>query len=343
MLWAYGILPILLTFFPLSTLCSGIWDRSNAVQRAARLTPIPPKAVSSNGSLLESGSPDCFFPTHYLHKVDIDICRPILDAVLKLGDPSRTLYFIYGREPVLEHPPPFTFGKPGVACEIHVNTRDRTRVAELSWQRVHDSAYFLLVECARRGRDRGGQQQISAMNGWFVSVSGPISPTHGPSILSSASSNVISNINASHFNLDSGHGAIHCHDRREYPRLATVDLCRPILAQIHSWPSFSRTQTFEEFMLPGVEINGKRLYPPFRWSVPDGNCVIELSPLLPGMMDEFSFSDVKSLATDILESCEHEGNHGGTGRIGGKQGWFVNVFGSRTPRPGIRDEIRSSK
>ena len=119
-----------------------------------------------------------------------------------------------------------------------------------------------------------------------------------------------------------------CHLPETHHHPATIELCRSTLAEIRSFPAFSLKQPFEEFVRPRVEHRGKRIYPPFRWAAPDGRCVIILQPLAPGIEDRFSFSDVKRVATEVLEQCESEGECGGKGKVGPSKGWIVDVFGS---------------
>ena len=350
--WPHEITLLLLSYFPTPTSCSSIFDRSNGAQQIAQHRTLPNSTASFNTDQSGFGHPYCFPPASHPYLINIEICRPILESILQLGDPLRDLYFIYGKEPRVRYPspstlnmlsvPPFHFTLPGVACEIYVSTVDRTRVAEYSWQQVCDLAYSVLVECTRHGGSRGGRQQISSDNGWFVFVAGPVSLVYAPSGAPSVNTTSLSSTITSDIDLYVGHGPIHCHDIREYHQSATVDLCRPVLAYIRSWPSFSRTQTFEEFMLPRVEMDGKRMYPPFTWLIRGGKCVVELRPLAPGVVDRFSFSDVKNLATDVLESCHQAGSHGGTARVGDKHGWVVNVFGSKIPTSDNREEVSAS-
>ena len=64
----------------------------------------------------------------------------------------------------------------------------------------------------------------------------------------------------------------------------------------------------------------------------DATCALEISDMVFGSVDKFSFAQVKDLATDIIEECSTSNGkpgYGGQWHIGAQSLWRVRVFGVR--------------
>ena len=270
----------------------------------------------------------CFGPEQYDTYVDYPRCRPVLDVLTSYDHAQTPHRFIYRQEPRIPYAPPFHFWQDDRGCAITVSTWNKHAVEEFSMQQLRRIATNLLIQCWDQG-GYGGLQQVISPDGWWISIHGP-APRAAISTIESPSRNgtTLQGLNSSTIDEHVIPTAGICHKQQAHPHHATVDLCRQTLANIRSYPAFSKIQPFEAFVSPRVEQAGKINYPPFTWYIPGTRCLIELKPSAPLQSDYFSFSEIKGLATRILENCEGEGNHGGRATIGRKRAWYVDVFGT---------------
>ena len=276
----------------------------------------------------------CFGPDLYDTYVNYEICRPVLNVLISFLDARLPRRFIYHHEPRVPQPPPFHFWQDNGECGITVSTWNKRAAEEFSMEYLRRIATNILTQCWEQGRFYGGLQQVVSPNAWWISVHGPAPRAAIPTIGSPwKNATTPQGLNPSSIDELSVPTEILCHKQQTRPHHATVDLCRQTLADIRAYPAFSRIQPFEAFVSPRVEKAGKISYPPFNFYIPGARCLIELKPSAPLQSDHFSFSEIKGLATRILENCEGEGNHGGRATIGRKRVWYVDVLGT-DPLPG---------
>jgi len=64
----------------------------------------------------------------------------------------------------------------------------------------------------------------------------------------------------------------------------------------------------------------------------DSTCAIHIAADNSDIIDYFSYSQVRRLATDILGVCQDQGGLGGYAPLGNEIGWTVYVVGTITVR-----------
>ena len=122
-------------------------------------------------------------------------------------------------------------------------------------------------------------------------------------------------------------GVIECfgpHPRRPQ---TSVDGCRHTLNAIRAFPDYRKVQDFLTGWWPRLPSR-----PPYAVHDDRSNCVIQIDTGDPRVADDFSFEQVRALATEILEVCTDRGGRGGFAPIGHGTGWRVAVLGFVTPR-----------
>lgn len=121
-------------------------------------------------------------------------------------------------------------------------------------------------------------------------------------------------------------------------RTTTLDGCRPTLNWIRTLPNYRRIQDFLEGWGPKLPTKDGEQKPPFLWHVSRSECAVQVASGSPTLIDHFSFENVRSLATDIIEECKIGGGKGwgfgGIAPIGRGVGWRVTVSGFSLERVG---------
>ena len=111
----------------------------------------------------------------------------------------------------------------------------------------------------------------------------------------------------------------------------TVADCRDTLKIVRSMPDYRRVQEFQRQKKPLIPEEGRRRFrtPPFLFNAEDTLCGLEISDKFGGVIDKFSFEQVRNLAQDIVEECNAPGKpgYGGQWSIGEKGYWQIRVFG----------------
>ena len=100
----------------------------------------------------------------------------------------------------------------------------------------------------------------------------------------------------------------------------SVDGCRSTLNYIKTLPNYRKQQTFLENWWPKEPSR-----PPYAVHHEKSDCAVKISSFNTKQPDKFSFADVRTLATQILEDCEP--GCGGIGLIGSTGVWTVAVIG----------------
>ena len=111
----------------------------------------------------------------------------------------------------------------------------------------------------------------------------------------------------------------------------TVDDCRDTLKIVRNMPDYRRVQEFQRKKKPLIPEEGRRYFrtPPFLFNAEDTNCGLEITDKFEGVIDKFSFAQVRDLAQDIIEECNAPGKpgYGGQWTIGDNGYWMIRVFG----------------
>lgn len=122
-----------------------------------------------------------------------------------------------------------------------------------------------------------------------------------------------------------------CYDPGASRSPITVDECRETLRLIRQMPNYRLVQEFERRKKPLIPITGTRSFhsPPFLMAPEGQKCGLEITDMLRGISDKFSFLQVKELAQNIVEECNapEQPGYGGQGHIGANRLWLVKVFG----------------
>ena len=116
--------------------------------------------------------------------------------------------------------------------------------------------------------------------------------------------------------------AISCFPVRTGRRPPTVDTCRPTLNYLKTFPSYRLVQVFEEDKSPKVPST-----PPFAFHHTGSDCVIRIATSDAQVTDRFSWAQIRSLATEIVQDCSDRGAYGGWAPIGKGKEWTVAVLG----------------
>lgn len=117
----------------------------------------------------------------------------------------------------------------------------------------------------------------------------------------------------------------------------TVEDCRDTLRIIRNFPDYRRVQEFQRNKKPQIPEEGRRGFraPPFVIDAEGTICGLEISDKIYGVVDKFSFAQVRELATDIVEDCNSPGKpgYGGQWSIGENRHWMIRVFGIKDDPP----------
>lgn len=117
---------------------------------------------------------------------------------------------------------------------------------------------------------------------------------------------------------------------------ATIEGCRATLNKIKTFPLYRLKQDFQENIYPR-----KPSPPPL--AIYDYQCIVEIAGPGPGVVDQFSFEQVRVLALEIIEYCLDHGGIGGISPIGRGIGWTVAAKGVRiTPSAGGGNETATT-
>lgn len=96
-------------------------------------------------------------------------------------------------------------------------------------------------------------------------------------------------------------------------------------------PDYRRVQEFQRDKKPRIPIEGRRGFrsPPFVVDAEGTICGLEISDTRYGVVDKFSFAQVRELATDIVEECNSPGSpgYGGQWTVGEAGLWMIRIFG----------------
>ena len=142
-----------------------------------------------------------------------------------------------------------------------------------------------------------------------------------------------------------------CYDPAASRVAITVDDCRDTLRLIRQMPNYRRVQEFERHKRPLIPEEGSRAFqtPPFLIAPDLTKCGLEIRDVIPGLIDKFSFEQVKELAQDIVEECNSPGKpgHGGQCSLGQNNRWMIRIFGippmdpstNVTSLPEVSDDI----
>lgn len=101
-----------------------------------------------------------------------------------------------------------------------------------------------------------------------------------------------------------------------------VTSCRPTLNHFRTFPFYRLIQPFREGFSPKLPNK-----PPLIIYHRESTCAVEIQATSPLIEDEFSYEQVRGVATDIVEECQEEGGFGGYGPVGAGVGWMVKVIG----------------
>lgn len=122
-------------------------------------------------------------------------------------------------------------------------------------------------------------------------------------------------------------GVIECFPPHPHRPQTSVDGCRHTLNAIRAFPDYRKIQDFLAGWWPRLPSR-----PPYAVHDDRSNCVVQIDTGDPRVADDFSFEQVRALATEILEVCTDRGGRGGFAPIGHGTGWRVAVLGFVTPR-----------
>lgn len=115
----------------------------------------------------------------------------------------------------------------------------------------------------------------------------------------------------------------------------SVEGCRKTLNFLRTIPGYRLKQPFELEKRPRVPFRtstqGSLLTPPFRFHSRPSDCALQIDTRFVDLVDDFSFEDVRRVATDLLEDCQSVGGHGGVASLGQDKGWEVQVVGYIPP------------
>ena len=111
----------------------------------------------------------------------------------------------------------------------------------------------------------------------------------------------------------------------------TVDDCRDTLKIVRNMENYGRVQEFQRNKKPLIREEGRRGFraPPFLFNADEGLCGLEITDKFDGVIDKFSFKQVRELAQDIVEECNSAGKsgYGGQWTIGQNGYWMIRIFG----------------
>ena len=117
-------------------------------------------------------------------------------------------------------------------------------------------------------------------------------------------------------------GGFQCYEPKPGRSSTTVDGCRATLNYIRTFPKYRTKQDFLEGRRPRDPS-----LPPYVIHHEDSNCAIRIASQDPGVVDRFSFQQIRQSATDILTDCEENWGVGGIASLGAGLGWTVAVIG----------------
>lgn len=113
-----------------------------------------------------------------------------------------------------------------------------------------------------------------------------------------------------------------CFEAAQGRQATSVDGCRPTFNLVRGLPNFRLIQEFQEGKYP------KKPYrPPYIFYHNESTCAIQVASGSKTLNDKFSFEQIKTRATDIVEDCQAQGGYGGVAPLGEDIGWTVKVIG----------------
>lgn len=128
---------------------------------------------------------------------------------------------------------------------------------------------------------------------------------------------------------------IFCFEPAQQPEKTSVEGCRRTLNYLRGIPTYRLKQSFEMHRRPKIPwrtASGTTLHtPPFLLHAKGSDCAVRIDTLFEDVVDEFSFEEVRRVATDVVEDCQSSGGHGGVGTLGQRKGWEVQVVGYTHP------------
>lgn len=104
--------------------------------------------------------------------------------------------------------------------------------------------------------------------------------------------------------------SILCFKAAEGRETTSIDGCRLTLNRIRRLPNYRLKQDFQEGRNPREPSK-----PPYIFHEEGSDCAIQLASGSDTIVDKFSFEQVRSLATDILEDCQTFGGYGGVALV----------------------------
>lgn len=104
----------------------------------------------------------------------------------------------------------------------------------------------------------------------------------------------------------------------------TVAGCRPVLNYMKGFANYKLIQPFQEGRCPTIPGDQK---PPLLLFAKTATCAIEIASQRKGFVDAFSFEEVRTVATEVVEECQNSGGFGGSGALGRGMEWRVRIIG----------------
>ena len=212
-----------------------------------------------------------------------------------------------------------------------------------SFEQAYKLAHGIVEMCQNRGR--GGSAHIGIEeNRWSVTVS-EYQPFSGDGIADISASvdaavpqsqrrslRSIPSIGIHSVNSSIGQLRVYdirCFDPAPHRSKTNVDGCRPSLNELKQIYKWKVRQVFLEGQKPKIKIPSDPVVraPPFYIHHAESDCMLAIAGE-EGIKDEFSFEDVRSAATEILEECSSDGpGLGGASQLGSQNGWIISVSG----------------
>ena len=129
-----------------------------------------------------------------------------------------------------------------------------------------------------------------------------------------------------------------CYDASHGTHPITIEACRKTLAILRQFPNYRNPQEFKEGSFPSLPGG---ITPPYLIGAEDSTCDLVIEARFSGIVEEFSFEQARTLATNIIVDCSSDGNpgYGGESPIGRKLGgWLVRAKG-----PEVDSSVNSTR